>query len=189
MIVTNDSETSNAHAQDTTAQEVGHKVSGLQVRMSNAFMDQLVSDYMSKIFPWALKFTCGGPDSFDLFSNWEADAEAGRPSVREPWRRVNAESILSPGQYAQMLATHPELQLSADSMPVPSARSFHWRYEVLHNAFTVVKIRTSKDTDHYQYLVQVLEAMKENRMQCGCDPRQVTLHQCTVPETSFWMMT
>ena len=68
--------------------------------------------------------------------------------------------FLSPAKYAQMLATRPELELSADWMFVPSARNLSWRYQVLHNAFTVVKIRTSKDTDHYQYLVKMLEAMK-----------------------------
>ena len=68
--------------------------------------------------------------------------------------------FLSPAKYAQMLATRPELQRVADWMLVPSARNLSWRYQVLYTAFTVVKIRTSKDTDHYQYLVKMLEEMK-----------------------------
>ena len=159
LIVTHDNETSDAHALDTMAHEVGHRISGLQVPMSNAFIDQVVSQYMSTIFPWALKYTCGGPDCFDLFSNLERDAEAGRCSVREPWRRVNNEAVLSPGKYVQMHATRLELQLSADWMFVPSARNLCWRYEVLRISFTVVQIRTAKDTDHYQHLVKMLEAM------------------------------
>ena len=67
MIVLNDNESSDAHAPDTMAHEVGHKISGLQVTMSNAFIDQFVSEYMSRIFLGALKYTCGGPDFFDLF--------------------------------------------------------------------------------------------------------------------------
>ena len=128
--------------------------------MSNAFSDKFVSQFMYKIFPWSLTYTCGGHDLLDLFSNWEADAEAGRSSVRESWRRLNNEAVLNPGKYAQMLATRPELQLGADWMLVTSARNLCWRYKVLHNAFTIVRIRTSKDTDHYQYSVQMLEAMK-----------------------------
>ena len=39
MIVTKDNEAADAHAPDTVAQEGFHKVSGLQVTMSNAFIE------------------------------------------------------------------------------------------------------------------------------------------------------
>ena len=55
MIVTNDSEAADAHAPDTMAQEVFHKVSGLQVTMSKAFFEQFVSEYMSEIYRWAFE--------------------------------------------------------------------------------------------------------------------------------------
>ena len=98
MIAANDNETTNAHAPGTMAHEVGHKISGLQVPMSNVFIDQFVSEFMSRIEPRALKYTCGGPDFFDPFSNWETDAEAGRSTVRQPWRRTNNEAVLSPAK-------------------------------------------------------------------------------------------
>ena len=44
MIVTKDSEAADAHAPDTMAQEVFHKVSGLQATMSNVFIEQVVSE-------------------------------------------------------------------------------------------------------------------------------------------------
>ena len=57
MIVTKDSEAADAHAPDTVAQDFFHKVSCLQVTVSHAFIGQSVSEYMSKIFPWALEYT------------------------------------------------------------------------------------------------------------------------------------
>ena len=47
------------------------QVSGFQVRMSTEFAHQFNSEYSSRIFPWVLKYSCGGPDYQNLFSNWE----------------------------------------------------------------------------------------------------------------------
>ena len=47
------------------------KVSGLQVRMSTEFEHQFNSEYLSRIFPWALKYSCGGLDYANLFDNWD----------------------------------------------------------------------------------------------------------------------
>ena len=94
-----------------------------------------------------------------MFSNWHADVEAGKDAVRSPWRRLQNEAVLSPGKYAQMLATRPEILLSADWMLALAARNLHWKFQVLHNAFTIVKMRASRDTGHHKHLIQMLEAM------------------------------
>ena len=78
MDLSRDSEASDALAPDTMVQEVFHKCSGLEVTMSNSFTEQFVSEYISKIFPWALNYTCRGPDFFKLSFNWKADAQAGK---------------------------------------------------------------------------------------------------------------
>ena len=160
MVLSKDSEASDAHAPDAMVEEVFHEVFGLQVTMYNSFIEQVVSEYMSKISPWPLNYTCGGPDFLNLFSNWKADAKAGRDADRNLWRRVHNEAVLSPGKCTQILAARPEIQLSADWMLVPAARNLHWKFQVLHNAFTVVKMRASKDTDHHNHLIQMLKPMQ-----------------------------
>ena len=47
------------------------------------------------------------------------------------WRRKENEALLTPGLYAQMLATRVESQVTGDWMLVPAAPNLHWRYEVL----------------------------------------------------------
>ena len=96
VICTKDSEAADAHAPDTMVQDVFHKVSGSQVTMSNALIEEFESEYMSKMFPWALKYTCGGPDFFDLLSKWQQYVEAERDSVRQPWRRFTQRVCVDP---------------------------------------------------------------------------------------------
>ena len=46
--------------------------------MSNKFVDQYASKYLTGIFPWALSYACGGPEYLELLSlqAWE-DMEKG----------------------------------------------------------------------------------------------------------------
>ena len=150
LITTAARDAKHTHSPQTQVQEVFRKVSGLQVKMATEFEDQWVPEYMSRIFPWALKYSCGGAKYPDLFADWEN-------SERE---QSGDRADLTPGHYAQMLATRPEMQIAADWLLVPSARNLHWRYQVLHNAFTVVQYKSSADTDHHAALVAMLDAMK-----------------------------
>ena len=65
--------------------------------------------------------------------------------INERWRRKEGDAILTPGAYAQMLATRVEAQLAGDWMLVPAARNLHWRYEVLRSAFILCKQRLPAD--------------------------------------------
>ena len=120
------------------AQAAFNKISGLQVRMGTEFEHQFNCEYLSRIFPWALNYSCGGPDYQDLFSNWE-DLNDEDYNRRASSRRPPEAPKLDPGRYAQMLATRCEAQLASDWLLVPSARNLHWRYMVLHNAFCLTK--------------------------------------------------
>eukprot|EP00973_Karenia_brevis_P030821 4251020-Karenia_brevis.AAC.1 len=55
----------------TQAQAAFKKISGLQVRTGSESEHQFNSEYLSRIFPWALNNSCGGPDYQDWFRNWE----------------------------------------------------------------------------------------------------------------------
>eukprot|EP00973_Karenia_brevis_P035223 4859479-Karenia_brevis.AAC.1 len=55
----------------TQAHAAFNKISRLQVRMGTEFVHQFNCEYLSRIFPWALNYTCGDPDYHNLFSNWE----------------------------------------------------------------------------------------------------------------------
>ena len=81
----------------------------------------------------------GSGFSLALFANWENvlldQDELLARGIRQRWRKLAGEAALVPGEYAQMLATRPEMQVAADWMLVPAARNLHWRYEVLHSAF------------------------------------------------------
>ena len=94
---------------------------------------------MSRIFPWALNYSCGGADYPHLFSDWSPlagnDTDAVPLAAQTRWRRLAEAAMLTPGQYAQQQATRPEAQICADWMLVPAARNLHWRYEVLHASF------------------------------------------------------
>eukprot|EP00973_Karenia_brevis_P049125 6813396-Karenia_brevis.AAC.1 len=100
---------------NTQAQAAFNKISGLQVRMGTEFEHQLDCEYLSRIFPWALSYSCGGPDYQNLLSNWEELNDEGyttRSSIRS--RRPPNAPKLDPGRYVQMLATRCEAQLASD---------------------------------------------------------------------------
>ena len=116
------------------------KISGVQIRMSTEFEEQFNTEYLSRIFPWALNYSCGGPDYANLFDNWDHLAHenySGRENGHS--RRPLDAPILDAGKFHQMLATRCEAQIASDWMLVPAARNIHWRYMVLHNSFIVTK--------------------------------------------------
>ena len=48
----------NTSAEDP--QKLMDKISGVQIRMSTEFEEQFNTEYLSRIFPWALNYSCGG---------------------------------------------------------------------------------------------------------------------------------
>ena len=128
---------------DTSAedpQKLIDKITGIQVRMSTEFEQQFNNEYLSRIFPWALNYSCGGPDYANLFDNWDHLDDENYSSRENAWsRRPPDAPILDAGKFAQMLATRCEAQIASDWMLVPAARNLHWRYTVLHNALCVTK--------------------------------------------------
>ena len=61
-IVVGESDTSQAAPINIQAQAAFNKISGLQVQMGTEFEHQFNCEYLSRIFPWALNYSCGGPD-------------------------------------------------------------------------------------------------------------------------------
>ena len=138
-----------------------NKVSGLQVRMGNDFEHQFNSEYMSRIFPWALNYSCGGADYQDLFNSWEDLTADNRSTLfAGRHRRPPDAPILSPGSYAQMLATRCEAQLGSDWLLVPAARNLHWRFTVLQNAFGLTMQQMNLDPDLEQQVSTLLDNMR-----------------------------
>ena len=111
----------------------------MDVTLSTQFEDQWVASYMSRIFPWALNYSCGGAEYPYLFGDWKLQSKGNADAIplaaKERWRRLAGAAILTPGLYAQQQAMRPEAQIAADWMLVPAARNLHWRYEVLHSSF------------------------------------------------------
>ena len=158
-IVAAESTTKDALPEEVVVEKALNKVTGMTVNMGHKFEDQFHGQYMSRIFPWALNYSCGGADYPDLFTNWESSSTTSR-HPEKVWRKTHDEAVLRPGPYAQMLATRCEAQVAGDWMLVPSARNLHWRYEVLHSAFVTCKQRLSPDTDMKENLDSLLKATK-----------------------------
>ena len=137
-IVVGEASTQEEFRDETLAESALGQICDLQVKMANKFEDQFVSKYLPRIFPWALKFDCGGAEYPDLFSDWDALAEGcadyASLGIQERWRRIANEAVVTPGTYAQMLATRAEAQIAGDWMLVPAARNLHWRYAVLRRS-------------------------------------------------------
>ena len=137
----------------------------MSIRMSNKFEEQFISKYMPRIFPWSLNYDCGGPEFPALFENWEDmisdQDELLKRGIQQRWRKLPEEAALVPGEYAQMLATRPEMQVAADWMLVPAARNLHWRYQVLHSAFMVCKQKVAPGESLQQNLDELLIAVRK----------------------------
>eukprot|EP00973_Karenia_brevis_P075203 10447395-Karenia_brevis.AAC.1 len=61
-MVVGERDTSQAAPMNAQAQAAFSKISGLQVRMGTEFEHQFNCEYSSRIFPWVLNYSCGGPD-------------------------------------------------------------------------------------------------------------------------------
>ena len=131
--------------------------SNLRVTMSNDFEDQFVTKYISRIFPWALNYDCGGPDFPYLFTQQEDSTDVAS-NADQRWRRQNNEAPLLSAEYAAMMATRPESQISGDWMIVPAARNLHWRYTVLRSAFLTCKQKVAPGETLEQNLQQLVAA-------------------------------
>ena len=94
------------------------KQSTLEVQVGTKFEDQFVAPYLSRIFPWALNFECGGPEYPDFqVADEEDDDEllaAGRRQKR--LRRAAGAPFLTPQRHAKNLARRVEM------LGIPSGR-------------------------------------------------------------------
>jgi len=154
----------DAISRDTQTEFALNQIAGATVKMSNTFVDQYVSRYLTSIFPWILNYSCGGPEYPELFNlqAWE-DMEQGSADpvelgVAMRWRRVQNAPVVTPGMHAQHLATRSEAQVGADWMCVPAARSLHWRYCVLHKAFVICKEKIAAGESLHVNLQQLIDA-------------------------------
>ena len=141
------------------------KVLDMPIPMGKEFEDQWNSQYLPRIFPWALNYDCGGADYPGLFEDWEQINVDDRQTklikgVCERWRRRHKEAKLLPHDYAKMLSTRPEMQVAGDWTLVPAARNLCWRYSVLHSAFMVCKQKVSPGKDSTQNLEELVEGAR-----------------------------
>ena len=117
-IVTDEGESSGTYAPEVVLDQGLSNVANMNVRMSNQFEDQFISKYMPRIFPWALNYDCGGPEFPALFENWDDlmtnQDELLARGIQQRWRKLAGEAVLVPGDYARMLATRPEVQVSSE---------------------------------------------------------------------------
>ena len=102
--------TQEAMPDDQVAEYALGSLAQMNLSLSNKFEDQFVSKYLPRIFPWALKYDCGGPEYPDLFGDWTALAhgsvDALELGIQQRWRRIANEAVLTPGLYAQMSGFH-----------------------------------------------------------------------------------
>ena len=135
VLVVGEGTTTHAIEKDVVAEFALGSVTEVKLEMSNEFENQFLTQYVPRIFPATLKYDCGGADYMDLFSSWCAeDDNSIESAVRTRWRRLAGEAVLTPGAYAQMLATRPEKQIAGDWLLVPAAQNLHWRWMVLRSA-------------------------------------------------------
>ena len=125
-IVTDEATSADTYAPEVVMEQGRSNIVNMKVCMSSKFQDQFVSKYMPRIFPWSLNYDCGGAEFPALFEKWEDilsdQDELLARGIQERWRKLAGEAALVPGEYAQMLATRPEMQVAADWMLVPAAR-------------------------------------------------------------------
>ena len=163
-LVVGEGDTQGALPNDQVAEYALGAVAQMNLKLSNKFEDQFVSKYLPRIFAWSLKYDCGGPEYPDLFGDWTALEQGSVDTIglgiRERWRRIAGEAVVTPCLYAQMLATRPETQVSGDWMLVPTARNLHWRHCVLHSAFKLCKQKVAPGESLNQNLIQLIEAAR-----------------------------
>ena len=146
-MVVDEASVENIVSQDTKMEHALKAVAVVDASMTNKFEDQWIPQYMSRIFPWVLNYSCGGAEYPGLFDKAAWSASEVGDDVHDPialgvaqrWRRLANSPILRPGEAAQLYATRCEAQIGADWMCIPAARNLHWRYQILHQAFLVCK--------------------------------------------------
>ena len=69
VLVVGEGGTEASLSEDQVAEYALGSIAQMTVKMSNSFEDQFVSKYMPHIFPWALKYDCGGAEYPDLFGD------------------------------------------------------------------------------------------------------------------------
>ena len=169
-MVTDEGDAHNTFSKESIAEAaLSEKVNIIDLPVSSTFEKQFVSQYMCRIFPWALNYDCGGADYPELFSDWSwfersiartAGAEVV-DGLQERWRRIQGEAPLLPGEYARMLACRPEMQVAGDWMCVPAARNLHWRYAVLHSAFLVCKQKVAPGEAMHENLQKLMDSLQK----------------------------
>ena len=117
-LVVGEATTEDALPNEQIAEYALGSIAQMNLKLSNKFEDQFMSKYMPRIFPWALKYDCGGAEYPDLFGDWtslqEGSTDVLELGVQQRWRRVAEAAVLTPGRYAQMLATRSEAQICGD---------------------------------------------------------------------------
>ena len=131
------------------------------LNMSNKFENQYTSQYMARIFPASLNYDCGGADYPELFESFTMeDDDSVASAVRNRWRRLADEAILTPGLYKQMLANRSEKQIAGEWFLVPAAQNLHWRWMVLRSAFLTCKRKVAPGDTLNDNLIALIEAAK-----------------------------
>ena len=94
-IVVHEAATTETFSQETLLQAAAPKIAGQDVKMSNEFQDQFISQYTARVFPWALNYDCGGADYPDLFADWQFwEKTLGQEAsvhLKQRWRRSGCE--------------------------------------------------------------------------------------------------
>jgi hypothetical protein len=122
------------------------KYSSLDVQVATRFEDQFVPLYLSRIYPWALNFECGGPEYSDFFVQ-EEDEEALRTDGRRVMgtRRHGNSAVFTPQRHAKNLARRIEVQIAGDWGLVPGAHNLTMRYAALKEAHLSCRMRVTGD--------------------------------------------
>ena len=158
-LVVSEATTEDALDKNTAVEHAIGSVNNMTLEMSNKFENQYISNYMPRIFPWALNYDCGGADYPDLFASYDENEPSSRKdAVRNIWRRVADEAVVTPGIYKQMLATRPEKQIAGDWLLVPAAQNLHWRWMVLKSAFLTCKQKVKPGASLSENLEALVEA-------------------------------
>ena len=163
-LVVDEASVDNALPQSLQTEFALSQVAGTTIEMSNKFVDQFVSRYLSSILPWSLNYACGGPEYPELFNlqAWSdmenGITEAEQLGIATRWRRLQTAPAVTPGLHAQHLATRSEAQLASDWMVIPAARNLHWRYSVLHKAFVTCKEKLAAGESLSVNLQQLVDA-------------------------------
>ena len=124
LLVVDEASVDHAIPQEMQTEYALGEIATTDIVMSNKFEDQWVSQYLSRIFPWVLHYSCGGAEYPGLFNMeaWEAlaraDTDPAAFGVEARWRRLKNAPVVTPGVHAQHLATRSEAQVGADWMCV-----------------------------------------------------------------------